>query len=210
MKSDTLFMNISSDEVTISDWEMNIFLHRNDVEKVLWPKLVQLVREWNYKNIIVLNWPWGFTNLRVGTLCMNILNAIMKNQLNFYDTSKIDLYTHAYEKWFLPKYWVIYIWQKRNIRLRDFEKNERIWQYSFDEIKENIDSPSFLDEVVEDNYYPDSLNGYSKTSVSFDWSNLTIDYLDKIISFSIDELGLKPLKSVVPNYMMEPSITMQK
>ena len=103
MKSDTLFMNISSDEVEISDGETDIFLHRNDVERVLWPKLVQLVRGWNYKNIIVLNWPGWFTNLRVGTLCLNILNTLLKNKLSFYDISKIELYKKAYEKWILSK-----------------------------------------------------------------------------------------------------------
>ena len=208
MKSDTLFMNISTDQVIISDGEMNISLNRNDVEKVLWPKLVQLVHEWNYENIIVLNWPGGFTNLRVGTLCLNILNTLLGNQLTFYDISKIDLYKKAYEKWFLPKYWVIYIWQKRNIRLRDFERNEKVWQFSFDELKEEIDSPIFLDEVIDENYYPDYLNEYSKVKTSFDWTNLSIDNNDKIINLYIDELDLKPSKSIAPNYMMDPSITL--
>ena len=207
MKNDTLFMNISSDQVIISDGGMNIFLHRNDVEKTLWPKLVQLVREWNYKNIIVLNWPGWFTNLRVWTLCVNILNTLLGNQLNFYDISKIDLYKKVYDLWYLSKLWVIYIWQKRNIRLRDFEKNEKIWQYSFDEIKEKINSPVFLDEVIDGNYYPDWLNKYMKIKVSFDWNNLSIDN-NKIITFPIEELSLKSSKSIAPNYMMDPSITL--
>lgn len=208
MKSDTLFMNISTDQVIISDGEMNVFLHRNDVEKVLWPKLVQLVREWNYKSIIVLNWPGGFTNLRVGTLCINILNTLLNNQLDFYNISKIDLYKKAYELWSLPKYWVIYIWQKRNIRLRDFEKNEKIWQYSFDELKEKINADAFFDEVNEDSYYPEWVNNYWKIKISFDWSNLSIDNNDKIIILSVKELNSKSSKSIAPNYMMDPSITL--
>lgn len=208
MKSDTLFMNISSDEVEISDGEMDIFLNRNDVEKVLWPKLVQLVREWNYENIIVLNWPGWFTNLRVGTLCLNVLNTLLKNKLSFYDISKIEFYKKAYEKWILPKYWVIYIWQKRNIRLRDFEKNEKIGQYSFDELKGKINFPIFLDEVFDNNYYPDCLDEYIKIKISFDWSNLAIDNNGKIAIFSIEELNLKLSKSIAPNYMMDPSVTL--
>lgn len=208
MKSDTLYMNISSDEVIISDWEMDTFLHRNDVEKVLWPKLVQLMHEWSFKNVIVLNWPGGFTNLRVGTLCLNILNTLLENQLTFYDISKIELYKKAYEKWILPKYGVIYIWQKRNIRLRDFEKNEKMGQYSFDELRENINSPVFLDEVFDESYYPDWLDEYSKIKISFDWNNLSIDNNGKIITFSVKELGLESSKSIAPNYMMDPSITL--
>lgn len=207
MKSDTLFMNISSDEVVISDWEMNDFLHRNDVEKTLGPKLVELVHEWLYKNIMVLNWPGWFTNLRVGTLCLNILNAVLESPVSIYDISKIDLYKKVYEKWILPKLWIIYIGQKRNIWLWDFEKNEKIWQYSFDELKEKIESSIFLDEVADKNYYPVWLNKQTKVRILFDWDKLNIDYCGKITTFSLNELVENPSNIITPNYMMDPSIT---
>lgn len=208
MKSDTLFMNISSDEMVISDGETNIFLHRNDVEKTLWPKLVQLVREWNYNKIIVLNWPGWFTNLRVGTLCMNILNSVMNNQIDFYDISKIDLYQKAYEKWFLPNKWIIYIGQKRNIWLWDFEKNEKIWQFSFDEVKEKIDTPFFIDEVIDENYYPEWIDQNYEIKIEFNGETLVIKYWDKSIQSSVEDLNLQPIKSVSPNYMIEPNVTL--
>ena len=208
MKSDTLFLNISSDNVVVSDWEVKDFLHRNDVEKILWPKLVQLIPKWNYENVLVLNWPWGFTNLRVWTLCLNILNTLYENQLNFFDISKIDLYKKLYDKWFLPKNWVIYIWQKRNIWLRDFEINEKVWQYSFDKLDEIATVPIFFDEVYDDNYYPDWVKNDSKIKIYFDWDNLNIDYFNKIIKSPLRELNLISIKSVSPNYMIDPSITL--
>ena len=208
MKSDTLFLNISSDNVVVSDWEVKDFLHRNDVEKILWPRLVQLIHKWNYENVLVLNWPWGFTNLRVWTLCLNILNTLYENQLNFFDISKIDLYKKLYDKWFLPKNWVIYIWQKRNIWLRDFEINEKVWQYSFDKLDEIATVPIFFDEIYDDNYYPDWVKNDSKIKIYFDWDNLNIDYFNKIIKYSLGELNLISIKSVSPNYMMDPSITL--
>ena len=209
MKSDTLFMNISSDNVIISNGEKKIFLDRNNVEKNLWPKLVQLVREWNYHKIIVLNGPWWFTNLRVGTLCMNILNAVMDNQIDFYDISKIDLFKKAYENWFLPQNGLIYIGQKRNIWLWDFEKNEKIWQFSFDEVKEKVDTPFFIDEVIAENYYPEWISKNNEIKTEFNGSELVLKYWDKSIDFSLEDLGLTPIKSVAPNYMMEPSITLK-
>ena len=209
MKSDTLFMNISSDNVIISNGAEKIFLDRNNVEKKLWPKLVQLVREWNYNKIIVLNWPWWFTNLRVGTLCMNILNAVMDNKIDFYDISKIDLYKKAYENWFLHKNGLIYIGQKRNIWLWDFEKNEKIWQFSFDEVKDKIDTPFFIDEVVDENYYPEWIDKNYEIKTEFNGNKLILKYWDKSIDFSIEDLGLTSIKSVAPNYMMEPSITLK-
>lgn len=209
MKSDTLFMNISSDNVIISNGEEKIFLDRNNVEKNLWPKLVQFVREWNYCKIIVLNWPWWFTNLRVGTLCMNILNAVMNNQIDFYDISKIDLYKKAYENWFLPQNWLIYIGQKRNIWLWDFKKNEKIWQFSFDEVKDKVDTPFFIDEVIDENYYPEWIDKNNEIKTKFNGIELVLNYSNKSINFSMENLGLTPIKSVAPNYMMEPSITLK-
>lgn len=209
MKSDTLFMNISSDQVIISDGENDIFLERNDVEKTLWPKLVQLIREWNYSKILVLNWPWWFTNLRVGTLCMNIVNSLMNNQIDFYDISKVDLYVKAYERWILPKFGLVYIGQKRNIWLWDFEKNEKIGQFSFDEVKEKIDAKFFVDEVIDKKYYPEWINKNYEIKVEFNGNELIIWYWNNSVSFSIEDLDLIPLKSVAPNYMIEPNVTLK-
>lgn len=212
----TIFINISSDSVLIDTWDKyRISIPRDHVERLLWGELVNLHRERWFDNVVVLNWPGGFTNLRVGTLCLNILNTLLENQLDFYDISKIDLYKKAYEKWYLPKYWVIYIWQKRNIRLRDFEKNEKIWQYSFNELKdleemkdiENV----FIEDIEDENYYPEWTNEYLKYHIVFEWDIIFI--IDKKYRIKnqilIDELDLKPLKSIAPNYMMDPSVTIK-
>lgn len=212
----TIFMNISIDSVLIDTGDNYIIsIPRDHVEELLWKELIQLYRERWFDNVVVLNWPGWFTNLRVGTLCLNILNALLGNQLSFYDISKIDLYKKAYEKWFLPKYWVIYIGQKRNIRLRDFEKNEKLWQYSFIELKdlgkiqntENV----FIEDVEDKEYYPEWMNEYLKYHILLNWTEIYI--IDNKTAdwkwISIDEFNLKPLKSIAPNYMMEPSVTIK-
>ena len=212
----TIFMNISIDSVLIDTGDKyRISIPRDHVEELLWRELIQLYREKWFDNVVVLNGPWGFTNLRVGTLCLNILNTLLDNQLDFYDISKIDLYKKAYEKWFLPKYWVIYIWQKRNIRLRDFEKNEKIWQYSFNELKDldemkNIEN-MFVEDVEDKEYYPEWMNGYLKYHTLLNWTDISL--IDGKAAnwkwISVDELWLEPLKSIAPNYMMEPSVTLK-
>jgi len=212
----TIFMNISSDSVLIDTWDKyRISIPRDHVERLLWWELVNLHREKWFDNVVVLNWPGGFTNLRVGTLCLNILNTLLENQLDFFDISKIDLYKKAYEKWYLPKYWVIYIWQKRNIRLRDFEKNEKIWQYSFNELKDleemkDVDNV-FIEDIEEGNYYPECVDEYLKYHIVFESDIIFI--IDKKYRIKnqilIDELDLKPLKSIAPNYMMDPSVTIK-
>ena len=139
----------------------------------------------------------------------------MENKLSFYDISKINLYKKAHEKWFLPKYWVIYIGQKRNVWLRDFEKNEKIWQYSFNDLEDleeikDVDSV-FVEDVEDKEYYPEWMNKYLKYHVLLSWTDI---YLvdDKTANWnciSIDEYDLQSLKSIAPNYMMEPSITLK-
>ena len=216
MEGKTVFMNISSDSVIIDTWNnYRIALTRDFVEKSLWWELIKLYREKWFENIIVLNWPGGFTNLRVGTLCLNILNTLLENKLSFYDISKIDLYRKAYELWYLPKYWVIYIWQKRNIWLRDFGENEKVWQYSFNELEDleemkNVENV-FIEDVEDKEYYPEWVNKYLKYHTLLNWSEIyfindkTADW-NKI---AIDELGLEQLKLIAPNYMMEPSVTIK-
>lgn len=212
----TIFINISSDSVLTDTWDnYRIIIPRDFVDELLWKELINLYREKWFDNVVVLNWPGWFTNLRVGTLCLNILSALLENQLTFFDISKIDLYKKAYEKWFLPKYWVIYIWQKRNVRLRDFEKNEKIWQYSFNELKDlgemkNIENV-FVEDVEDKEYYPSWTDEYFKYHTLFNLGNVYLvdNKTSNWSQFSIDELELKPLKSISPNYMMEPSVTLK-
>lgn len=212
----TIYMNISSDSVLTDTWgNYRIVIPRDHVERLLWWELINLYREKWFENVVVLNWPGGFTNLRVGTLCLNILNTLLGNKLSFYDISKIDLYKKAYQLWYLPKYWIIYIWQKRNIRLWDFERNEKIWQYSFNELQdleETKDTENvFIEDVEDKDYYPEWTNKYFKYHTLLNWND--IDLIDDKEAnwkwISIDELDLKPLKSIAPNYMMEPSVTLK-
>lgn len=212
----TIFMNISIDSVTTYTWDKyGIIIPRDHVERLLWGELVNLRREKWFDNVIVLNWPGWFTNLRVGTLCLNLLNTLLENQLTFYDLSKIDLYKKFYDKWFLPKFWVIYIGQKRNIWLRDFEKNEKIAQYSFNELRdldEMMDAENvFIEDVQDDEYYPQRMNQYLKYHTLLHWNDIYVvdNKTANWYSISIDEFDLKPLKSIVPNYMMEPSVTLK-
>jgi len=211
----TIFINISSDSVLTDTWDRyRISIPRDHVERLLWWELVNLHREKWFDNVVVLNWPGGFTNLRVGTLCLNILNTLLENQLTFYGISKIDLYKKAHEKKFLPKYWVIYIWQKRNIWLRDFEKNEKIWQYSFNELKDLEEIKEiknvFIEDIEEQEYYPEWMDEYIKYHIVYDWNIILIDWKNHDeYQISIGEFNSEALKSIAPNYMMEPSVTIK-
>ncbi|HBB04933.1 TPA: hypothetical protein DCZ39_08935 [Patescibacteria group bacterium] len=54
------------------------------------------------ETIVLLNGPGGFTNLRVGTLTLNMLNTLLEHDTGTFiplaSLTKIDLYTYAYKQ----------------------------------------------------------------------------------------------------------------
>ncbi len=197
-----MFINISSDKVYIWTWDKNIFLNRNGIENILWSQLIKLYNKNKFKEIIVLNWPWWFTNLRVSTLCLNLLNTLQKDKINIYDISKIDLYNHLYIKNLIPRYWIIYIWQRKNIRLYDFQKQK----YTSQTIEDtDLDSDYFLDPVYEKWYYW-KLNDKLGIKINYKKTLLKIKYKSKIFHIKIKDLNLKPIKQIQPNYMIDPQM----
>jgi len=197
-----MFINISSDKVYIWTWDKNIFLERNGIENVLWSQLIKLYNKNKFKEIIVLNWPWWFTNLRVSTLCLNLLNTLQKDKIKIYDISKIDLYNHLYNKNLIPRYWIIYIWQRKNIRLYDFQKQKYITQ-TIDET--SLDKDYFLDQVYE-NWYYWNLNEKLEIKINYKKTWLEIKYKSKIFQIKIKDLNIKPTKQIQPNYMIDPKM----
>ena len=192
-----IFLNISSDYVQLFSKSENTLLERNGIENVLWKVLLQEKTKSDFKSIFLLNWPGGFTNLRVGWLSVNTLNTLFPNEIKIYDISKISLYKHLYSKWFLPEIGYIYIWQRHNC-----------WKYNFKTYSYETISKSeieykwkyFLDYVQEE-WYRENIDSMLKFSLK--WSSIQIDYLDKNYSVSVKDLDLKPQYQVIPNYMIE-------
>lgn len=197
-----LFINISSDKVYIGTGDKDIFMERNGIENVLWQQLIKLYEKYKFKEILVLNGPWWFTNLRVATLCLNLLNTLVKNKIKIYDISKIDLYTHLYNNNLIPRRWVIYIWQRKNLRLYDFKNKE----YSTETIENiKLDWEYFLDDVCEKLYYGD-LNNKCLIKIRHAQDGLELKYKSKKIQIKLKDLKLTPLKQIQPNYMIDPKM----
>lgn len=75
-----LFINISSDKVHIADAKQEQFLDRNSIESTLGKTLVERHKQSPFDVILLLNGPGGFTNLRVGTLTLNLLNKLLASE----------------------------------------------------------------------------------------------------------------------------------
>ncbi len=191
-----LFLNISTDLVNIEIETEKIKLDRNEIENTIWPILVKLYRKYRFDKIFLLNGPWGFTNLRVWTLAINLLNTLEKGVINIYSISKIDFFDYFVQKNILPHRGIIYIWQKKNVRIYDFE-NKKYDTIKKDEI--NYKDTLFFDLVYEEGYFDnETLDIYKKDE------NIVLKYKWEEFETSIKNLNLKSEKIVDAKYFIQP------
>ena len=193
-----LFLNISTDLVNIEIEKEKIKLERNEIENTIWPTLVKLYNKYKFKEVFLLNGPWGFTNLRVWSLAINLLNTLEKWSIDIYSISKIDFFSYYVNKNILPKKWIIYIWQKQNVRLYDFNTSEYIT------IKKNeidYNENLFFDLVYERNYFDkETLDIYTKDH------DLVLRYNEEEFIIDIKELNLKAEKIIKAQYFIQPTM----
>ncbi len=191
-----LFLNISTDQIYIQIEDEKINLDRNNIEDIIWPTLTKLYRKYNFKKVFVLNWPGWFTNLRVGTLALNLLNSLENWKINIYSITKIDLFKYFVKNNELSSKWIIYIGQKKNVWLYDFDK----WNY--ETVKKNeidYNKSLFFDLVYEKWYFEkDNIDIYTKNE------KIIIKTNNKELSTAIEKLEIKPEKMIEPKYFIQP------
>lgn len=151
--------------------------------------------------MLILNGPWWFTNLRVGTLVVNLLQELIP-ELIVYSITKVTLYRYLYEQWFLPQYCYMYIWQKKNIRYYDLKAGTYETQTVAD-VKEG-QKDVFFDHVSKDFW------GVANTEpkIQFDmWPEWLVVMLgDEDLQVTPETLGLKPVKKLQAEYFIQPTI----
>lgn len=198
-----LFVNISSDQIHLLDDQDEHFLPRNGIEDTFWPMLLEYTQTHPVENILLLNGPGGFTNLRVGTLTINMLNTLLEHDtwtfIPIASITKIDLYNYAYKQWRLPRYGIIYIGQKHNIWRYDFQENVH-QQITLEEI-DYSDAP-FLD-FVHDPYWPtpDAMVYFSMRN-----NRIYLQYKDISHEIDIKELFIPLTMTVQPEYFIQPTM----
>lgn len=199
-----MFINISTDQVYIALDGKEYFFQRDDVEKRLWPKLIQLAKTNDFSDIVVLNWPWGFTNLRVGALCLNMLNKLFNERFTIYDLDKITLYRHLVQQGALPKKWILYIGQRKNIWDYDFETNSHK-QVKKNELLPYIDQANyFLDLVYDTEYFWQETVKITGTGIA-----ILVNYKWRDIQITIKDLNILWETYISANYFIQPILGKQ-
>ena len=192
-----LFLNISTDQVLIQIQDETISLDRQEIENIIWPILVKLYKKYNFTKALLLNGPWWFTNLRVWTLALNLLNSLENWKIDIFSCTKIELFKYFVDKAQLPNKWIIYIWQKKNIRLYDFKKED------YQTIKKediNYDQDIFFDLVYDKEYFESE----KQVDINLVDENLILNYKNNDLSTNITKLNLKAEKMIEPKYFIQP------
>ncbi len=201
-----LLLNISTDNIYIQIKDEIINLDRHEIENIIWPTLIKLYKKYNFTKVLLINWPGGFTNLRVWTLALNLLNSLENWNIDIHSITKVDLFKHFVDKQELPNKWIIYIWQKKNIWLYNFVK----WDYDTIQ-KPDIDYNSniFFDLVYDKEYFDTQENSKAATkkiNIYLEENNLILDYDNKKLSTNIEKLKIKAVKEIEPKYFIKPTM----
>ena len=204
-------VNISSDQIAI--WHLGEMrkLERNGVDREIGKVLVELDREWAFDQCLVINGPGGFTNLRVGSLALNLLKTLKGDQISFFSLSKPELYKMAYDAWFLPRWILMYIGQKNNVWLRDLEeqKMEKMVKKSEKSDLEEELGELAIDMVYDDSYFSlegEEENDLNQISYLFDEEKMTLVWKGKPLSFPYADLMKNAVEKLEANYMMDPNV----
>ena len=200
-------IDISSDHIAIYRWMgEKLLLERSWVDRELGKVLVNLDREQAISGCLVLNWPWGFTNLRVWTLALNLLKTLKNNQISFFSLSKLELYNLFYQKGWIESKILVYIGQRLNVWLWDLESWILISTVKKSEIDElSSQYPDLtLDQVYDEAYFESTVPQLSY-EFRIDWCYLKSGNIEHFLSR--DELTIHPVERLEPNYIIEPNVS---
>lgn len=114
-----LFIHFSSDQILLCDDSQRMLVPFDDIERAFPVALHTIFDPSAHTDILVINGPGSFTQLRVATVSLNLLNHIQHNTLTFIDIPKIGIYKNLAKQSKLPRRGVVFMGQRKNMRLVD-------------------------------------------------------------------------------------------
>jgi len=145
-----LFVHCSSDQILLCDDSQHIVIPFEDIERTFPVALYAIFDPSVHTDILVINGPGSFTQLRVATVSLNLLNQIQHNTLTFIDIPKIGIYKNLAKKSKLPRRGVVFMGQRKNMRLVDCLWDEPDYQM--------VDSATVLEILWERDYFVDRVD----------------------------------------------------
>lgn len=195
-----IFVHLSGDIVRVYEQWHCISIQRHEVDSLLTTVLLDIYARAPFSDILVLNGPWWFTNLRVWVLVLHLLRHFVASEVQFHTVTKYDLYTFLVAEGMLPPKGIVYIGQTKNVRLCDFIAGIHAL-VSIDSL--SIDADMFIDDL-SDAYFAPFNN--QKVSFALDSDKLVVSYRWSNYSFWPTMLPVLSTDVLEPAYMIEPVI----
>lgn len=118
-----MLINLWSDLITLNSWTETLIVPFRDIDKHIAWTLVSFYKKHLPDTIFVVNWPWSFTNVRVGILALQTLSYLTDTTLSFRVAHKFQLYRALYQQSFIPRFVIVFVGQRKNLALFDAEND---------------------------------------------------------------------------------------
>ncbi len=203
--STPVVVNFSSDAVYCYAQSASLKIPYNNLEMILPQQLDTFIKKHSPSALLLLNWPWWFTLLRIGALVVSLLAQHYKIEL--YDRSKPDFFSVWYQYWYIARYVRMTLGQKNTVRLYDAaKKTHKV--VTLDQIPHYLWWLSNPKNYSIDLIYTHRIFNYLEKSkrvvleITHDW--LQLDW--KVLWWSHRLVSIKKVTTVQPNYMIEPTL----
>lgn len=197
-----LFVHLAREELVLACEEQIEYVPYIDLERILPAKIVHFVERFTPTQCCIINGPWGFTPLRIGTVIINLLQQYTPT-MSLYPLSKLDLYRYAVEQKFLPSVGLLWIGQKKNMLLYNFWDEQRSL-ISAENSATHLPENYFVDRVVA---HPllDLTDPNAGVVRTFTKHEIELTYQGK--TFTVDPKAVVASQAwVFPEYVLAPSI----
>ena len=210
--SHSLFINISLENIILSSADIHSVIPRGDLEMNLPQALHDFFSNQDEKYsefaVYVLNGPGSFTNLRIGCLCVNMLKELMSLKgitIHLYHQDKQTLYTILSQQWFLASAGIMYIGQRKNFWICDLASDS----IELKPVDENNFSSYFTgkDFWIDSNAETLNIPQAHQLDLRYQEGALQVIWNNQIHSSPRGQLGFEEVDKLVPNYILEPNIT---
>lgn len=208
----SLFINISLENIVLSSDDQYIVIPRGDLEmnlpKALYDYFSKQDKSISEFSVYVLNGPGSFTNLRIGCLCVNMLKELMEIQgkkIHLYHQDKKNLYRILSQKGFLVSTGIMYIGQRKNFWVGDLQSDTM----QLKAVDKTNASGFFLGKNFWIDSQGESLNISSAHHLDFrhQEGGLQVIWNNQVFAAPREQLGFEEVDKLMPNYILEPNIS---
>ena len=202
-----ILVHCSSDQIYIQSSLGREVIIFDDVERVFPVRIVDIVQHTQDTQIAVINGPGSFTQLRVVCVTLNILRTL-RPYLMFVDIPKIAYYKKLHMWSSLPDLGVVFMWQRKKMRLIDFAQDVDVDSFVFVDADTVVDMlwhrAYFLDHISQHPVSEELDRSYMLGDFTLESGILSIIYQWEQMWVDVSEFDI--VESLVPRYMMDPQI----